>query len=144
MVQMGNISGYIDTPDPPTVISYLPGLVYKFSCSYPLEYLLNNSQLASWVCFPDIATYFPLLWCYNYLSQCLVQSNQWFADIFRSEHTVIMSCSDLNLLYQLICCNISERQQWHFPEHSQFSALQCEWSLVDELKLFLKYGCVKQ
>ncbi|TRY90420.1 hypothetical protein DNTS_018916 [Danionella cerebrum] len=47
MVQMGNISGYIDTADPPTVISYLPGLVYKFSCSYPLEYLLNNSQLAS-------------------------------------------------------------------------------------------------
>uniref|UniRef100_A0A8C2FKB6 Zona pellucida-like domain containing 1b n=1 Tax=Cyprinus carpio TaxID=7962 RepID=A0A8C2FKB6_CYPCA len=47
MVQMGNISGYIDTPDPPTVISYLPGLVYKFSCSYPLEYLLNNSQLAA-------------------------------------------------------------------------------------------------
>ncbi|XP_077063543.1 zona pellucida-like domain-containing protein 1 [Siphateles boraxobius] len=47
MVQMGNISGYIDTPDPPTVISYLPGLQYKFSCSYPLEYLLNNSQLAS-------------------------------------------------------------------------------------------------
>ncbi|KAG1967257.1 zona pellucida-like domain-containing protein [Pimephales promelas] len=47
MVQMGNISGYIDTPDPPTVISYLPGLLYKFSCSYPLEYLLNNSQLAS-------------------------------------------------------------------------------------------------
>ncbi|XP_052473125.1 zona pellucida-like domain-containing protein 1 [Carassius gibelio] len=46
-VQMGNISGYIDTPDPPTVISYLPGLVYKFSCSYPLEYLLNNSQLAA-------------------------------------------------------------------------------------------------
>ncbi|XDV32475.1 hypothetical protein PO909_003277 [Leuciscus waleckii] len=44
---MGNISGYIDTPDPPTVISYLPGLQYKFSCSYPLEYLLNNSQLAS-------------------------------------------------------------------------------------------------
>ncbi len=51
MVQMGNISGYIDTLDPPTVISYLPGLVYKFSCSYPLEYLLNNSQLAAWVCF---------------------------------------------------------------------------------------------
>ncbi|KAI7800611.1 putative zona pellucida-like domain-containing protein 1 [Triplophysa rosa] len=47
MVQMGNISGYIDTPDPPTVISYLPGLLFKFSCSYPLEYLLNNSQLAS-------------------------------------------------------------------------------------------------
>ncbi|XP_051963565.1 zona pellucida-like domain-containing protein 1 [Xyrauchen texanus] len=47
MVQTGNISGYIDTPDPPTVISYLPGLLYKFSCSYPLEYLLNNSQLAS-------------------------------------------------------------------------------------------------
>lgn len=47
MVQIGNVSGYIDTPDPPTVISYLPGLLFKFSCSYPLEYLLNNSQLAS-------------------------------------------------------------------------------------------------
>uniref|UniRef100_A0A3Q3VYE5 Zona pellucida-like domain-containing protein 1 n=1 Tax=Mola mola TaxID=94237 RepID=A0A3Q3VYE5_MOLML len=47
LVQMGNISGYIDTPDPPTIISYLPGLLYKFSCSYPLEYLVNNTQLAS-------------------------------------------------------------------------------------------------
>ncbi|KAG7279048.1 hypothetical protein CRUP_031684 [Coryphaenoides rupestris] len=48
LVQIGNISGYIDTPDPPTIISYLPGLLYKFSCSYPLEYLVNNTQLASW------------------------------------------------------------------------------------------------
>ncbi|XP_060689110.1 zona pellucida-like domain-containing protein 1 [Hemiscyllium ocellatum] len=47
MVQFGNISGYIDTPDPPTIISYLPGLLYKYSCSYPLEYLINNTQLAS-------------------------------------------------------------------------------------------------
>ncbi|KAL6470975.1 hypothetical protein MHYP_G00196250 [Metynnis hypsauchen] len=47
LVQIGNVSGYIDTPDPPTIISYLPGLLYKFSCSYPLEYLVNNSQLAS-------------------------------------------------------------------------------------------------
>ncbi|MGH0182281.1 UNVERIFIED_CONTAM: hypothetical protein FKN15_026008, partial [Acipenser sinensis] len=47
MVQIGNLSGYIDTPDPPTIISYLPGLLYKFSCSYPLEYLVNNTQLAS-------------------------------------------------------------------------------------------------
>ncbi|KAK1800435.1 hypothetical protein P4O66_005666 [Electrophorus voltai] len=47
LVQIGSISGYIDTPDPPTVISYLPGLLYKFSCSYPLEYLVNNTQLAS-------------------------------------------------------------------------------------------------
>ncbi|XP_028657146.1 zona pellucida-like domain-containing protein 1a [Erpetoichthys calabaricus] len=46
-VQIGNISGFIDTPDPPTIISYLPGLLYKFSCSYPLEYLVNNTQLAS-------------------------------------------------------------------------------------------------
>lgn len=49
LVQIGNVSGYIDTPDPPTIISYLPGLLYKFSCSYPLEYLVNNTQLASWV-----------------------------------------------------------------------------------------------
>ncbi|GAB0177743.1 zona pellucida-like domain-containing protein 1 [Grus japonensis] len=48
VVQIGNVSGYIDTPDPPTIISYLPGLLYKFSCSYPLEYLVNNTQLASW------------------------------------------------------------------------------------------------
>uniref|UniRef100_A0A8C9F1E3 Zona pellucida-like domain-containing protein 1 n=1 Tax=Pavo cristatus TaxID=9049 RepID=A0A8C9F1E3_PAVCR len=47
VVQIGNVSGYIDTPDPPTIISYLPGLLYKFSCSYPLEYLVNNTQLAS-------------------------------------------------------------------------------------------------
>lgn len=47
LVQIGNISGYIDTPDPPAIISYLPSLLYKFSCSYPLEYLVNNSQLAS-------------------------------------------------------------------------------------------------
>uniref|UniRef100_A0A3Q3GFM7 Zona pellucida-like domain-containing protein 1 n=1 Tax=Kryptolebias marmoratus TaxID=37003 RepID=A0A3Q3GFM7_KRYMA len=47
LVQIGNISGYIDTPDPPTIISYLPGLLYRFSCSYPLEYLVNNTQLAS-------------------------------------------------------------------------------------------------
>ncbi|XP_019135003.1 zona pellucida-like domain-containing protein 1a isoform X1 [Larimichthys crocea] len=47
LVQIGNISGYIDTPDPPTIISYLPGLLYKFSCSYPLEYLVNNTQVAS-------------------------------------------------------------------------------------------------
>uniref|UniRef100_A0A3B3XNS7 Zona pellucida-like domain-containing protein 1 n=1 Tax=Poecilia mexicana TaxID=48701 RepID=A0A3B3XNS7_9TELE len=45
LVQIGNISGYIDTPDPPTIISYLPGLLYKYSCSYPLEYLVNNTQL---------------------------------------------------------------------------------------------------
>uniref|UniRef100_A0A8C6M168 Zona pellucida-like domain-containing protein 1 n=1 Tax=Nothobranchius furzeri TaxID=105023 RepID=A0A8C6M168_NOTFU len=47
LVQVGNISGYIDTPDPPTIISYLPGLLYRYSCSYPLEYLVNNTQLAS-------------------------------------------------------------------------------------------------
>ncbi|XP_019729783.1 zona pellucida-like domain-containing protein 1 [Hippocampus comes] len=47
LVQIGNISGFVDTPDPPTIISYLPGLLYKFSCSYPLEYLVNNSELAS-------------------------------------------------------------------------------------------------
>lgn len=47
LVQIGSVSGYIDTPDPSTVISYLPGLQYKFSCSYPLEYLVNNTQLAS-------------------------------------------------------------------------------------------------
>ncbi|XP_072301687.1 zona pellucida-like domain-containing protein 1a isoform X2 [Eucyclogobius newberryi] len=47
LVQIGSVAGYIDTPDPSTVISYLPGLQYKFSCSYPLEYLVNNTQLAS-------------------------------------------------------------------------------------------------
>ncbi|KAM9789035.1 zona pellucida-like domain-containing protein 1 [Neosynchiropus ocellatus] len=47
LVQIGNISGFIDTPDPSNIISYLPGLLYKFSCSYPLEYLVNNTQLSS-------------------------------------------------------------------------------------------------
>uniref|UniRef100_A0A672UKC2 ZP-C domain-containing protein n=1 Tax=Strigops habroptila TaxID=2489341 RepID=A0A672UKC2_STRHB len=44
--QIGSVAGYIDTPDSPATISYLPGLLYKFSCSYPLEYLVNNTQLA--------------------------------------------------------------------------------------------------
>lgn len=86
------------------------------------------STTASWhreLVISVVTTYFSFLWFYNYLNP----SNKWFADIFCSEYTVIMSCSDLNLLYQLICCNISERQQWHFPEHTQFGALQCEWSL---------------
>ncbi|XP_028820703.1 zona pellucida-like domain-containing protein 1 isoform X2 [Denticeps clupeoides] len=47
LVQIGNISGYIDTPDPTTIITYLPSLLYKFSCSYPLEYLINASQLVT-------------------------------------------------------------------------------------------------
>ncbi|XP_078476031.1 zona pellucida-like domain-containing protein 1 [Lampetra planeri] len=46
-VQSGNVSGYIDTPDPPSVISYLPDLLYRYTCLYPLQYIVNNSQLSS-------------------------------------------------------------------------------------------------
>ncbi|XP_051895664.1 zona pellucida-like domain-containing protein 1 [Pristis pectinata] len=40
------ISGFIDPPNDHTVmISYNPRLYYKFSCKYPLEYILNNTRL---------------------------------------------------------------------------------------------------
>lgn len=49
LVQLGKVSGFIDTPDPSDIISYQPSLLFQFSCSYPLQYLVNSSQLASWV-----------------------------------------------------------------------------------------------
>uniref|UniRef100_A0A3P8WAE0 Zona pellucida like domain containing 1 n=1 Tax=Cynoglossus semilaevis TaxID=244447 RepID=A0A3P8WAE0_CYNSE len=47
LVQLGKVSGFIDTPDPSDIISYQPSLLFQFSCSYPLQYLVNSSQLAS-------------------------------------------------------------------------------------------------
>ncbi|XP_067826807.1 zona pellucida-like domain-containing protein 1 [Heptranchias perlo] len=40
------ISGFIDLPHSLfSVISYSPEVYYKFSCKYPLEYILNNTKL---------------------------------------------------------------------------------------------------
>ncbi|XP_029302363.1 zona pellucida-like domain-containing protein 1 [Cottoperca gobio] len=46
-VQFVNISGTVTSIDPtPGVITYLPQILYKFSCFYPMQYLLNNTQLS--------------------------------------------------------------------------------------------------
>ncbi|XP_072901372.1 zona pellucida-like domain-containing protein 1 [Hemitrygon akajei] len=45
-IQFVNISGMIETNDPvANVITYNQELVYLYSCSYPLEYFLNDTRL---------------------------------------------------------------------------------------------------
>uniref|UniRef100_A0A3Q3JCM7 ZP domain-containing protein n=1 Tax=Monopterus albus TaxID=43700 RepID=A0A3Q3JCM7_MONAL len=45
-VQYVNISGSVNTIDPSVgMITYRPQIIYKFSCRYPLQYLLNNTEL---------------------------------------------------------------------------------------------------
>uniref|UniRef100_A0A8C4NMP7 Si:dkey-4p15.5 n=2 Tax=Dicentrarchus labrax TaxID=13489 RepID=A0A8C4NMP7_DICLA len=46
-VQYVNISGTVTSVDPSAgMITYRPQILYKFSCLYPMQYLLNNTQLA--------------------------------------------------------------------------------------------------
>ncbi|XP_036932983.1 zona pellucida-like domain-containing protein 1 [Acanthopagrus latus] len=45
-VQSVNISGTITSMDPSAgTITYRPQILYKFSCLYPMQYLLNNTKL---------------------------------------------------------------------------------------------------
>ncbi|KAF7218622.1 zona pellucida-like domain-containing protein 1 [Nothobranchius furzeri] len=45
-VQTVNISGMVTAVDPSVdVISYRQQILYKFSCAYPLQYLLNNTEV---------------------------------------------------------------------------------------------------
>lgn len=47
-IQSVIITGYIDTPrSDQGLISYSTDLYYHFSCRYPLEYLINNTQIAA-------------------------------------------------------------------------------------------------
>uniref|UniRef100_A0A3Q2XJH2 Si:dkey-103g5.3 n=1 Tax=Hippocampus comes TaxID=109280 RepID=A0A3Q2XJH2_HIPCM len=47
-IQSVIITGFIDTPrSEQGVISYTTDLYYHFSCRYPLEYLINNTQIVS-------------------------------------------------------------------------------------------------
>ncbi|KAJ3590436.1 hypothetical protein NHX12_008387 [Muraenolepis orangiensis] len=47
-IQSVIITGFIDTPSASTgMISYATDLYYHFSCRYPLEYLINNTQIIS-------------------------------------------------------------------------------------------------
>ncbi|XP_036393694.1 zona pellucida-like domain-containing protein 1 [Megalops cyprinoides] len=47
-IQSVVITGYIDTPrSSDGIISYSTDLYYHFSCRYPLEYLLNNTQIVA-------------------------------------------------------------------------------------------------
>uniref|UniRef100_A0A3Q3WTB7 ZP domain-containing protein n=1 Tax=Mola mola TaxID=94237 RepID=A0A3Q3WTB7_MOLML len=46
-VQYVNISGIVTSLDPSAgMITYRPQILYKFSCLYPMQYLLNNTELA--------------------------------------------------------------------------------------------------
>ncbi|XP_029700009.1 zona pellucida-like domain-containing protein 1 [Takifugu rubripes] len=46
-VQYVNISGVINSIDPSSgMITYSPQILYKFSCLYPMQYLLNNTEMA--------------------------------------------------------------------------------------------------
>ncbi|GAA6225720.1 zona pellucida-like domain-containing protein 1 [Lates japonicus] len=45
-IQFVNISGTITSVDPAAgMITYRPQILYKFSCRYPMQYLLNNTEL---------------------------------------------------------------------------------------------------
>ncbi|XP_047450600.1 zona pellucida-like domain-containing protein 1 [Mugil cephalus] len=45
-VQYVNISGAITSTDPSAgMITYRPQVLYRFSCKYPMQYLLNNTEL---------------------------------------------------------------------------------------------------
>ncbi|KAM4700773.1 zona pellucida-like domain-containing protein 1 [Discoglossus pictus] len=45
-IETVNISGIIKSKDPTTgVVTYSPELKYLYSCTYPLEYLMNNTRL---------------------------------------------------------------------------------------------------
>ncbi|CAJ0962463.1 unnamed protein product [Ranitomeya imitator] len=45
-IQTVNISGIIKSKDPTVgVITRSPELKYLYSCSYPLEYIMNNTRL---------------------------------------------------------------------------------------------------
>ncbi|XP_069547516.1 zona pellucida-like domain-containing protein 1 [Brachyistius frenatus] len=47
-IQSVIITGYIDTPrSDQGMISYATDLYYHFSCRYPLEYLINNTQIVA-------------------------------------------------------------------------------------------------
>ncbi|CAG08898.1 unnamed protein product [Tetraodon nigroviridis] len=46
-VQYVNISGFVNSIDPSAgMITYSPQILYKFSCLYPMQYLLNNTEIA--------------------------------------------------------------------------------------------------
>lgn len=47
-IQSVIITGYIDTlRSDQGIISYSTDLYYQFSCRYPLEYLINNTQIVA-------------------------------------------------------------------------------------------------
>lgn len=46
-IQYVNISGVVNSIDYSSgMITYSPQVLYKFSCLYPMQYLLNNTEMA--------------------------------------------------------------------------------------------------
>lgn len=57
-IQSVIITGNIETPrSDQGLISYSTDLYYHFSCRYPLEYLINNTQIVAWVTAEIISLY---------------------------------------------------------------------------------------
>lgn len=49
-IQFVNISGIINSLDPGAgTITYRKEMMYLFSCRYPLQYLVNNTEMSVWV-----------------------------------------------------------------------------------------------
>lgn len=49
-IQSVLLTGFIDTPRAQQgLVSYSTNLTYEFSCRYPLQYLLNDTQIVAWV-----------------------------------------------------------------------------------------------
>lgn len=49
-IQFVNISGIINSLDPSAgTITYRKEMMYLFSCRYPLQYLVNNTEMSVWV-----------------------------------------------------------------------------------------------
>uniref|UniRef100_A0A3Q3WLP3 ZP domain-containing protein n=1 Tax=Mola mola TaxID=94237 RepID=A0A3Q3WLP3_MOLML len=73
-IQSVIITGYIDTPrSEQGLISYSTDLYYHFSCRYPLEYLINNTQIVAKVSMTFVEAWLLIVNC-DSLAQCLVPS----------------------------------------------------------------------
>lgn len=107
-IQSVIITGYIDTPSSAEgLISYSTDLYYHFSCRYPLEYLINNTQIVAWVLRRSTST--------AYFTNCSVTTR---------------GLTWLIFFMQVIGVSGHQWQQWNFHWHSQHECLQCECRFV--------------
>lgn len=102
-VQFVNISGAVKSVDSSGgMITYRPQIQYRFSCLYPMQYLLNNTELGVWVY---------SVW--GLQSTCNVAAY----------HGVLFdACTDFSST-QIRSEPRHQRQQWNLPQHAQHASL---------------------